>query len=94
MWKHHLFSIEAGILQGDTLALFLFIIVGDYVGRVSIDTTSSNGLELSPRRSSRHPAKYITDTEFADDITLISQSLLGAQYLLQSLEQVSNCVGL
>ena len=69
------FSIEAGILQGDTLAPFLFIIVVDYVLRVSIDTISNNGLELSPRRSSRHPAKYLTDTDFADDIALISQSL-------------------
>ena len=38
--------------------------------------------------------KYLTDTDFDDDIALISQSLLGAQSLLQSLEQASNCVGL
>ena len=88
------FSIEAGILQGDTLAPFLFIIVVDYVLRMSVDTISNNGLELSPRRSSRYPAKYLTDTDFADDIALVSQSLLGAQSLLQSLEQASNCVGL
>ena len=81
------FSIEAGILQGDTLAPFLFIIVVDYVLRMSVDTISNNGLELSPRRSSRYPAKYLTDTDFADDIALVSQSLLGAQSLLQSLEQ-------
>ena len=37
---------------------------------------------------------YLTDTDFADDITLLSQSLEHAQDLLQSLEQASNGVGL
>ena len=32
------FSTLAGILQGDTLAPFLFIIVVDYVMRMSVDT--------------------------------------------------------
>ena len=45
-------------------------------------------------RSTRHPAQYLTDTDFADDITLISEYLVNAQSLLQSLEQASNCVGL
>ena len=35
-----------------------------------------------------------SDTDFADDIALISQSLQHAQDLLQSLEQASNGVGL
>ena len=88
------FSINAGILQGDTLAPFLFIIVVDYVLRMSVDTISNKGLEIKPRQSSRHPAEYLTDTDFADDIALISHSLANAQSLLQSLEQASNCVGL
>ena len=88
------FSILAGILQGDTLAPFLFIIVVDYVMRISVDTMSENGYQLHPRRSSRHPAQYLTDTDFADDIALLSQSLEHAQDLLQSLEQASNGVGL
>ena len=88
------FSISSGILQGDTLAPFLFIIVVDYVLRMSLDTISDKGLEIKPRQSSRHPAKYLTDTDFADDIALISNSLVNAQCLLQSLEQASNCVGL
>ena len=88
------FSINDGILQGDTLAPFLFIIVVDYVLRMSVDTISNKGLEIKPRQSSRHPAEYHTDTDFADDIALISHSLANAQSLLQSLEQASNCVGL
>ena len=88
------FSINAGILQGDTLAPFLFIIVVDYVLRMSVDTITSKGFEIKPRRSTRHPAQYLTDTDFADDIALISESLANAQSLLQSLELASNCVGL
>ena len=88
------FSINAGILQGDTLAPFLFIIVVDYVLRMSVDSISNKGFEIRPRRSARYPAQYLTDTDFADDIALISETLVNAQSLLQSLEQASNCVGL
>ena len=38
-----LFSIIAVILQGDTLAPFLFIIVVDYVLRMSVDTIFFTG---------------------------------------------------
>ena len=89
-----LFDICAGILQGDTLAPFLFIIVVDYVLRVSVDKINANGLELHPRKSSRYPAVYLTDTDFADDIALISGSLPNAQKLLLSLESAANSVGL
>ena len=88
------FPILAGILQGDTLAPFLFIMVVDYVLRISVDSISEKGYMLHPRRSSRYPAAYLTDTDFADDIALVSQSLEHAQDLLQSLEQASNGVGL
>lgn len=85
-------SIQAGILQGDTLAPFLFIVVVDYVLRMSVDTINSKGYQLKLRRSTRYPAEYLMDT--ADDIALISQSLANAQSLLRSLEQAANCVGL
>ena len=47
---------------------------------------------FTPRRSSRYPATYITDTDFADDIALISNSLENAQALINSLESAANCV--
>ena len=62
--------------------------------RISVDTMSENGYQLRPKRSSRYPAEFLTDTDFADDIALISQSLEHAQDLLQSLEQAYNGVGL
>ena len=88
------FSILSGILQGDTLAPFLFIIVVDYILRMSVDKNHTKGYELKPRLGSRHPAIHLTDADFADDIALVSQSLANAQSLLQSLEEASNCVGL
>ena len=48
-------STHARILQGDTLAPFLFIIVVDYVLRMSADTISINGFEIKPRQSSTSP---------------------------------------
>ena len=88
------FDILSGILQGDTLAPFLFIIVIDYIMRISVDTMKENGLMYRPRRSSRHPDLFITDADFADDIALLSDSLTNAQKLLSALESASNCTGL
>ena len=88
------FDTITGILQGDTLAPFLFIVVVDYVLRVSVDTKNSEGVQLTPKLSARHPSKQLTDTDFADDLALVSRSIKGAQTLLSALESASNCVGL
>jgi len=55
------FDITAGVLQGDTLAPFLFIIVRDYALRKAIDGREEElGLQTKQRRSRRCPATYIT----------------------------------
>ena len=51
------FDIVAGVLQGDTLAPYLFIICLDYVLRTSIDKIRGNGFELTKKRSRRYPAE-------------------------------------
>ena len=51
------FDIVAGVLQRDTLALYLFIIGLDYVLRISIDKIKENGFELTKTKSRRYPAK-------------------------------------
>ena len=62
------FDNVAGVLQGATLDPYLFINCLDYVLRTSIDKIWENGFELTKKRSRRHPAKIITDADYADDI--------------------------
>ena len=50
------FKIVAGVLQGDTLAPYLFIICLDYMLRMSIDIMKDNGFKLAKERSRRYPA--------------------------------------
>ena len=53
------FEIVAGVLQGGTLAPYLFIISLDYVLTTSIDKIKENGFELKKKRNRRYPAKQI-----------------------------------
>ena len=55
------FDIVAGVLQGKTLAPYLFTISLDYVLKTLIDKIKENGFELTKKRSRRYPAKTITD---------------------------------
>ena len=64
------FDIEADVLQGDTLAPYLFIICLDYVFRMSIDKMKENGFKLIKERSSRYPAQTITNANYAENIAL------------------------
>ena len=68
------FDIAAGILQGDTLGPYLFIICLDYTLRTSIDKIKENGFELTKKRSRRYPAKTITDADYADDIAILANT--------------------
>ena len=88
------FDIVAGVLQGDTLAPYLFIICPDYVLRTSIDKIRENGFELTKRRSKRYPAKTITDADYADDLALLANTPNQAETLLHSLERAAAGIGL
>ena len=74
-----LFDILAGVLQGDTLAPYLFIIVVDYCMSLALAKHPEVGLTLTPARSRRIKADKIADTEFADDIALIADSIQEVQ---------------
>ena len=79
-------DIVAGVLQGDTLAPYLFIICLDYVLRTSIDKIKENGFELTRKRSRRYCAKTITDADYADDIAILANTPNQAETLLHSLK--------
>ena len=89
-----LFDIVAGVLQGDTLAPYLFTIVLDHVMRQTAGGNEKLGFEIERRQSRRHPATVITDLDFADDIALLSEEIEQAQQLLERLELQSAKVGL
>ena len=88
------FDIVAGVLQGDTLTPYLFIICLDYVLRTSIDKIKKNGFKLTKKRSRRYPAKTITDADYADDIAILANTPNQAETLLHSLEQATRGIGL
>ena len=88
------FDIVAGVLQGDTLAPYLFIICLGYVLRTSIDKIRENGFELTKRRSKRYRAKTITDADYADDLALLANTPNQAETLLHSLERAAAGIGL
>ena len=88
------FDIVAGVLQGGTLAPYLFIICLDYVLRTSIDKISEIGFELTKKRSRRYTAKTITDADYADDIALLANTPNQAETLLHSLERAAATIGL
>ena len=90
-----LFDILMGVLQGDTLAPFLFVIILDYAMRKAIgDKEDVLGSTITPRRSKCMPARMITDLDFADHIALISNLMLQAQELLLAVEKECNKMGL
>jgi hypothetical protein len=73
-------NLNHGVLQDDTLAPFLFIIVLDHALRRALDKDASlsdikNGqwrFFLRDRKGPRSLALYLTDTDVADDIRLYS----------------------
>jgi hypothetical protein len=89
------FKITAGVLQGDTLAPFLFIIVLDFALRKATPEREKElAFTITPRRSSRHPKVTLTDLDVAEDISLLSDEIVQAQTLLLSIEKECNKVGL
>ena len=88
------FDIVAGVLQGDSLAPYLFVNCLHYVLRTSIDLIKENGSKLAKERSRRYPAEPITDVDYADDIALLANTRAQAESLLHSLERVAGGIRL
>ena len=79
------FTIEAGVLQGDTPAPYLFIIVIDYVIRTSTKNREILGLKITQRLSRRFPAT---------SRMLLCDSIEDAQCLLSLVIKTAKEVGL
>ena len=88
------FDIVAGVIQGDTLAPYLFILCLNYIIRKSIDLIKENGFTLKKARSKQYPAETITDADNADDEALLANTPSQAESLLHRLELAAGGIGL
>jgi hypothetical protein len=88
------FPTTSGVLQGDTLAPFLFILTLDWVLRTGLPSEDKDGFLLLRRTSRRHPEKRLALLGYADDLALLSSTQEGAQRLLDSLAAAAASVGL
>lgn len=82
---------STGVLQGDVLASFLFIIMIDYTMKRS---EGYHGITTVPRRSSRYPKEVVNDLDFADDIALLENSFEQAQAQLNRVAVEAMKIGL
>ena len=90
--KHFSYWMTHIYIDTHTLASNLFIVCLDYVLRTSIDV-KENGFELTKKRSRRHPAKTITDADYADDIAILANTPNQAETLQLSLERAAAGIG-
>lgn len=89
------FPILAGVLQGDTLAPYIFIIALDYTLRRATEGREEQlGFTATPRKSRRVGQVMKTDFDFANDIALVSNLADQAQELLHRVESECRKVGL
>ena len=89
------FDIVKGVLQGDTLSPYLFVIILDYALRKAIKGREEElGFTIVPRRIRRVHPIVLTDLDCADDIALISDYVRQASELLQRVESECSKVGL
>ena len=86
------FKIDTGVLQGDPLAPFLFIVCLDYALRTSIGT--SDGLTLKRRRSRRAPPELLPDLAFEGDIALKEDTINKAEAFPHKVEIATQTIGL
>ena len=84
------FKITTGVLQGDTLAPFLFIICMDHILKNSLDENEKLGLTLTERKTRRYHAENIADIDYADDIALDSNSQTDANKMLLKFNLLPN----
>ena len=67
----------------------------DYALRKAISGKEDElGFTIQPRKSRRHPKQVLTDLDFDDDISLLSDEIDQAQVLLSNVERECKKVGL
>jgi len=94
------FNITTGVLQGDVLAPFLFIIVIDYISKLSagnygyLTHKGSSTSGRTTRATTRVIDRKMNDLTFADDIAQLENDNEKAQKQLDELRHFASMVGL
>ena len=99
------FNITTGILQGDVLAPFLFIIVIDYISNLAAgdtgylthtgsSSTNTRPIRAGSTRASHQKERKVSDIAFADDIALLESNLGEAQRQLNAFVERAKTEGL
>ena len=89
------FETLAGVLQGYTLAPYIFTIMIDYAMRQAIGNDAVDlGFKLDRKRSRRHNSDVITNLDFADDIALVTEELEQVQDFLHRVQENAAKIGL
>lgn len=84
-------DVNLGVLQGDTLAPFLFVLVVDAV----LCALPNVGLQLGPNELASTSGSFILNVlGFADDLILLAHSDTDAQLLFLTLQRFAAAVGL
>ena len=89
------FDIIAGVLLGDTLASYSFILCQDYVLRTSIDKIKENGFTHTKKaKSRRYPAETMIYADYIDGLVLLTNTPTQAESRLNRQEQAARGIGL
>ena len=86
------FKTTSGVLQGDTLSPYLFIVLLDYALKKTLQ--EDVGFVVRIRNGRRHPALFIGVLAYADDIYLLDESIDDVECSLHRLETSTAEVGL
>jgi hypothetical protein len=84
------FQTTSGVLQGNTLAPFLFVVILD----ATLRDAQLTGYTVQRRRSSRSPAIALPFLAFADDIALLNNNTLESECAVSRLYTSAKKVGL
>ena len=78
-------DLGVGVLQGDTLAPYLFVLVIDWIMRNAVPDASLGFCvreRVGTRSRCTSPAVFVTDLDFADDIAVLSSSASNLQIMI------------
>ena len=82
------------VLQGDTLAPYMFVICLDYVPRMSTDRIKESIFALKKTRSRRYPSETMKNVNYVDDLAFLANILDRAKSRRHSLVQSAEGIGL